>query len=105
LDKNRGLILDGIRQIILNSGTKDEVLDCMKCLKQLSVSVLLTDQSDLSNLPNTNRLTFHNTRLNQKMLSEFDRKDTVAYLCGPPKLSDQINGWLNRANIKYEKWW
>ena len=78
----------------------------MTHLPQLSVSIFLTNESDELDLTDTPRVNFYkNSRLTRDRFNPFDRDDTVAYLCGPPAMSDEINSWLDRATVKYEKWW
>jgi len=84
---------------------KDEVMEVMSQLPQLSVSIHLSDESEHFEPPQVDRVEFHRHRLKSSDLVRFDVKHTVAYLCGPPKMSDAVNSWLNSAAIHYEKWW
>lgn len=84
---------------------KDAVLECMNYLPNLRVSIYLSDHDLTQKLPEVERVQFFLKRLQESDLSKFDENSTVAYLCGPPKLSDAINLWMKNADINYEKWW
>ena len=84
---------------------KDAVLELMKSLPNLQVSVFLSEPDLTQKLPEVDRVHFFQKRLEKSDLSKFDEDTTVAYLCGPPALSDSISSWMKNANIKYEKWW
>ena len=44
-------------------------------------------------------------RITEKEVKEFDNRETVSYLCGPPAMSDEVSSWINLAEVNYEKWW
>lgn len=84
---------------------KKEVLELMKKLPHLNITVVLTQQNE-ENLPeDIDRVTFSRKRLSRETFERFDSRETVAYLCGPPGLSDQINSWMKKTSVNYEKWW
>lgn len=44
-------------------------------------------------------------RISEEEVREFDNRETVSYLCGPPAMSDEVSSWINLAEVNYEKWW
>ena len=89
---------------------KDEVLSLMKFLPQLRIRIYLT-QVTSGEMPSSNldQVQFHNGRLAKENLyfNEFSPDECVAYLCGPPQMSENVSDWLNGriSEINFEKWW
>ena len=89
---------------------KDEVLSLMKFLPQLRIRIYLT-QVTSGEMPSSNldQVQFHSGRLAKENLyfNEFSPDECVAYLCGPPQMSENVSDWLNGriSEINFEKWW
>ena len=95
---------------------KNEVLELMNQLPQLNIRIYLTENpqplvpttdSISVSLEQTSRIKFFVGRLTRDSFKDKYCKQTVAYLCGPPQLSDSVSDWLSDSvtDINYEKWW
>lgn len=94
------------------------MIQSQKDSKRLNISLdlFLTDLSPgrfTSDLPD---LTINTRRISQQDLKaavgdESARRETVAYVCGPPAMTDEIvkvlQGMLgdDKKKVFYEKWW
>ena len=89
---------------------KDEVLSLMKFLPQLRIRIYLT-QVTSGEMPSSNldQVQLRRGRLSKEDLyfNEFSPDECVAYLCGPPQMSENVSDWLNGriSEINFEKWW
>jgi predicted ferric reductase len=95
---------------------KREVLELMTQLPQLKIIIYLTsplqpliptsDSISVSSAQSS-RIKIHFGLLSEASFKDKYCKNTVAYLCGPPLLSDSVSEWLSDSvtDINYEKWW
>lgn len=88
---------------------KNEVLEMMEFLPQLRIHIYLTQVDHIPTIEmgqvqvQKGRLTKESFNFNDITSSE----ESVAYLCGPPQMSETVSDWLQDSisEINFEKWW
>ena len=87
---------------------KEEVLELMSQCPQLYTTIHLTHSTAaLPDLSAYDRVRVKTGRINRDHLLDMSDKSTVAYLCGPPLLSESVSDVLEGQvdEVNFEKWW
>ena len=87
---------------------KEEVLELMAQLPQLRTAIHLTHEgAALPDLSAYDRVTVESGRIERNHLENICDSSTVAYLCGPPLLSESVSEGLTGIidEVNFEKWW
>jgi len=86
---------------------KEEVLELMRHLPQLHATIHLTDSDVIESASPVDRVRVQSGRIEKEHLTRISGEDTVAYLCGPPLLSEALSEVLTGTvdEVNFEKWW
>ena len=86
---------------------KEEVLELMRHLPQLHATIHLTDSDVIESTSPVDRVRVQSGRIEKEHLTRISGEDTVAYLCGPPLLSEALSEVLTGTvdEVNFEKWW